>query len=362
MIHALRRSFNPKCLVSTVLCMLPAILSLRRGSKVIHSNSPFSRKIHSSKMLGGPELPAVGLGTMGISDGGAIRTAVAAGYRLIDCAPVYFNEALVGDALTEVFETGTVRRQDLFVTSKLASPFHRREHVEIALRKTLTDLRLDYLDMFLIHWPVAFKYVEIDPTVRGWENEDIDDSDGGKQIDPAVSVHETWMAMEEMVDKGLTRHIGVSNFPVALIHELLTGCRIKPAVNQVEVHPYMQQQKLIDYCSKRGIKVQAYSPLGTSGYKEANEPSVLSDEVLREMASAKGVTVAQLCVSWALQRGTSIIAKSSSAERQKENLRALQNPIILSEEERKAIDSLDRGYRFFRPEDWWGDMAMAVFH
>lgn len=313
-------------------------------------------------MIGGPELPSVGLGTMGITDGGAIRTAIDAGYRLIDCAPVYFNEVLVGDAIAETFEAGSVRREDLFVTSKLASPFHRREHVELALRKTLTDLRLDYLDLFLVHWPVSFKNVEIDPNVRGWVNEDIDESDGGKNIDPSVSIHETWKAMEDLVDKGRVRHIGVSNFPVALLHELLSNCRIKPAVNQVEMHPYLQQQKLINYCSKRGVKVQAYSPLGTPGYKEGNEPTVLSDTVLREMAAAKGVTAAQLCLSWALRRGTSLIAKSSSAERQKENLRVLQSPVDLSEGEINAISAIDRGYRFFRPEDWWGDMAMAVFH
>ena len=212
-------------------------------------------------------LPQLGLGTFGITpsqitSGGAIRNAIAAGHHLIDCAPVYFNEKEIGDALTEELgrPDATLKRDDLFVTSKLASPFHRKEHVEPALRKTLRDLKLEYLDLYLIHWPVAFKYVPI-PEGRGWPNENIDDSEGGKNIDPTVSVRETWSAMEELIDKGLVRNIGVSNFPVALLHELLADCRIPPAVNQVELHPYLQQPRLVDYCKARNIKVQAYSPL-----------------------------------------------------------------------------------------------------
>lgn len=143
----------------------------------------------------------------------AIRSAIQAGYRRIDCAPVYFNEDAIGDALQELYNEGMIQRKDLFLSSKLASPFHRAEHVELALRKTLTDLRTDYLDLFLIHWPIAFNFVEIDPTRRGYDNEDIDDSNNGDNIDPTVSVKETWSAMEALVSKGLVREIGVSNFP-----------------------------------------------------------------------------------------------------------------------------------------------------
>ena len=312
-------------------------------------------------------LPQLGLGTFGITpaqitSGGAIRNAIAAGYRLIDCAPVYFNEKEIGDALAEELgrPDAALKRDDLFVTSKLASPFHRKEHVEPALRKTLHDLRLDYLDLYLIHWPVAFNFVPI-PEGRGWPNEDIDDSDGGNNIDPTVSVRETWSAMEELIDKGLVKSIGVSNFPVALLHELLADCRIPPAVNQVELHPYLQQPRLVEYCKARGIKVQAYSPLGTPGYKEDGEPSVLNDPVLVELAKEKGVSVSQLCIAWALKRGTYLNVKSSSLEHQQDNIAALNNPIDLTDDDMVRIATLDRNFRYFRPEDWWGSIG-AVFN
>jgi diketogulonate reductase-like aldo/keto reductase len=307
----------------------------------------------------------IGLGTYQIQPEqvpSAISSALQLGYRRIDCAPVYFNEDAIGDALaTELEKDNSLKRQDLFVVSKLACPFHKKEHVKIGCQKTLADLRLDYLDLFLIHWPQAFHYVGIDPNVRGYENEDIVESDGGKLIDPTVSIHETWKAMEELVDEGLVRSIGVSNFPVSLLHELMTGCRIPPAVNQVEIHPYLQQTNLLKYCQKRGVHLQAFSPLGTPGYKEEGEPSILGDPVLTKIASAHGVTVAQVCISWAMQRGTSVVTKSSNPKRQEENWKMKDHGITLSAEEMKEIESLDRGYRFFRPDEWWGSMAMAVF-
>lgn len=230
--------------------------------------------------------------------------------------------------------------------------------MKIGLRKTLADLRLDYLDLYLIHWPQAFYYVDIDLTKRGYDSEDIDDSGGGTKIDPTVSVHETWAAMEELVDEGLVKAIGVSNFGVSLLHELLTKCRIPPAVNQVEAHPYLQQSKLLAYCQKRGVHFQAYSPLGSPGYKENGEPTILDDPVLKRIASNHNATVAQVCIGWALQRGSSVVAKSATPKRQEENF---ATNIQLSEAEMREIEALERGYRFFRPEDWWGEMAMAVF-
>lgn len=309
-------------------------------------------------------LPLIGLGTLDIHPEqvqSAIQSALSLGYRRIDCAPVYFNEAEIGDTLQEELQTQQIERQDLYIVSKLASPFHRKEHVKVGLQKTLADLRLEYLDLYLMHWPQAFDYVEIDPFRRGYDNEDIDNSGGGKFIDTTVSVHETWKAMEDLVAEGLVKAIGVSNFPVSLLHELMTQSTIPPAVNQVESHPYLQQRKLLQYCRKRGVQFQAYSPLGSPGYKEESEPVLLEDPVLQRIAARHNVTVASICIAWALQRGTSVVAKSSTPHRQQENFSVDLNKIQLSDLELVDIEELDRGYRFFRPEEWWGEMAMAVF-
>lgn len=289
----------------------------------------------------------------------AIQSALVAGYRRIDCAPVYFNEHVVGDALKLALDKRTVKRKDLFLVSKLASPFHQKRHVKSALLKTLTDLRVDYLDLYLIHWPVAFYPVPIDPSKRGWDDQEIDESDGGKRIDPTVSIHETWQGLEELVDSGLVKHIGVSNFSVSLLHELMTRARIPPAVNQCEAHPYLQQQGLVDYCHARGVNFQAYSALGTASYKETDEPVVLDDAILKGIAIKHNCTTAAVCLAWAIQRGTTVVAKSTSEQHLHENLAA--GCLTLDADDMAAIAELDRGYRFFRPQDWWGDMAMAVF-
>jgi diketogulonate reductase-like aldo/keto reductase len=269
-------------------------------------------------------------------------------------------------------EGGVVQRHELFVTSKLASPFHRKELVRPALEKTLRDLRLNYLDLFLIHWPIAFRPVPIpSPDVRGWDNEDIDDSDGGNNIDPYVSVHETWQAMEECVEAGLVRYLGVSNFPVALLHELLSNQshKIRPAVNQCERHPYLPQTRLVEYCKKRNVHFQAYSPLGTPGYSsslENTEPLVLNDPTILSIAEKRGVSPAQVCLAWALHdsnnSSVSVVVKSSNVDHLRDNLlaSASSNPLELSDQEMHKINSIAISHRYFRPEDWWGS-AGPVF-
>ena len=201
----------------------------------------------------------------------------------------------------------------------------------------------------------------MDLTKRGWENEDIDDSHDGNSIDDTVSIHETWRGMEAVLEKGLVRSIGVSNFPVMLLHELLSQAAVPPAVNQVESHPYLQQTKLLAYCQRRGVNFQAYSALGTPGYKEQGEPVVLDDPVIQNIAKAHAVSAAQVCLTWALQRGTTVVVKSVDEKHQQDNLSILPSSFQLTDEEMAAMAALDRGYRFFRPEEWWGDRAMAVF-
>ncbi|KAI2494072.1 Aldo/keto reductase-like protein [Fragilaria crotonensis] len=300
-------------------------------------------------------MPKIGLGTYMLSRKdvrSTILTALELGYRRIDCAPVYFNEDVIGDVLNE---QKIVAREELFIVSKLPSPFHKQQHVELALLKTLTDLRLDYLDLYLVHWPVAFKYVPIYPNHRGFANEDIDNSDGGRNIDPTVSLLETWRGMEALVKKGLVKHIGLSNVPIALLNELLANdLRVRPAINQVEMHPFLQQNNLVNHCLQSGIQVQAYAPLGSPGFKESGEPSVL--DAVQEVSNAG--TPAQVAIAWALQRGTTVVVKGTSEEHLKENLNA--EYIKLKPSDIKKIDKLNRNYRFFRPEDWWGP-AGAIF-
>ena len=336
-------------------------------------------------------MPKVGLGTFGM-DGGkeevssAITSAIVdVGYQRIDCAPVYFNEHFIGDTFQDLIieeedngsdepeskkrKVGKVKREDLFIVSKLASPFHQRQHVNIGLEKTLSDLNLNYIDLYLVHWPPAFYFDEekfsLDNLLkqRGYVNEDIDDSNGGKNIDPSISIHDTWKGMEELVHQGKVKYIGVSNFPISLLHELMSKATIPPIVNQIECHPYLQQIPMIKYCTKRSIHVQAYSPLGTPGFKQPNEPNILQDEpILAKIAAAHNITVAQVCILWNVQRGTSVVVKSVNPTRQKENLDILNSGITLSEEEMESIATLGkRNYRYFRPEEWWEDMAMAVF-
>lgn len=302
-------------------------------------------------------VPRVGLGTY-LLDKQDIPTvipkAIQLGYRRIDCAPVYFNEMEIGDALHQVLVSErSIPRDQLFIASKLPSPFHQRKHVEIALQKTLNDLRLDYLDLYLVHWPIAFHYVEIDPTVRGYVNEDIDDSRDGKAIDPTVSLWETWQGMQDLVKKGLVKHIGLSNVPVALLHELLGHKpEIPPAVNQVELHPYLSQVNLVQYCQHHGIHVQAYSPLGTPGYKEQDEPNLLQEAAVQTIATEHQATPAQVLIAWALQRNTTVVCKSRSEDRLKSNLEAAS--LKLTENDVTSINALNRNHRFFRPDDWWG--------
>lgn len=216
-----------------------------------------------------------------------------------------------------------------------------------------------------VHWPVSFFPVKIDPSKRGWDDEEIDDSNNGMNIDESVSIHDVWNGMEDVLRLGLVRDIGVSNMPLMLLHELLSRARKPPSVIQIELHPYLQQTSLLKYCQRRKIHVQAYSPLGTPGYKESHEPNVLTDPTLQRIAKSYIISTAQLCIVWALQRGTSIVTKSLSEQHLIDNIELISNEgtptLTLTDQDMNDIAALDRGYRFFRPQDWWIEKSMAVF-
>ncbi|KAF0805931.1 aldehyde reductase [Alcanivorax xiamenensis] len=294
----------------------------------------------------GDTLPIIGLGTWKSQPGEvhqAVREALRAGYRHIDCAHIYGNEKEVGQALNEALSAGEVRREELWITSKLWNSAHAPEEVAPALRQTLSDLGLDYLDLYLIHWPVAHKPGVIFPH----SGEDL------------LSLEErpiaaTWATLEALVDDGLTRHIGVSNFSIRKLQALLETARIKPAMNQIELHPYLQQNSMLEFCHANGVHLTAYSPLGSfdrpEAFKAADEPVLLEDPVIMEIAERHQASPAQVLIRWATQRGTAVIPKSVNPERLRQNLAAAD--LELDGGDMDRIAALDKHRRYVSGANW----------
>lgn len=254
------------------------------------------------------EMPALGFGTL-ISDSRrtreVVRTAVEVGFRHLDAAERYRNEADVGEALKDVFGAGIVRRDDLFLTTKLWNNNHRPERVKPALQASLRRLGVDAADLYLMHTPFAF---------RPGDDQDPRDDSGAVVYDDGVTPEETWAAMEELVDAGLTRAIGLSDIDVEGTRRIVTASRIKPAVVEVESHPYHPQWELHDYCRAEDIVLLAFAPLG-----HALEPRLLDDPVVVAIAADAGKTPAQVLLAWGIQRGTAVLTSSVSASRIAEN-------------------------------------------
>lgn len=310
-------------------------------------------------------MPMIGLGTWKIPAAAAsdivYRSIKEHGVRHIDCACDYGNEVEVGKGINQAISEGVVTREQLWITSKLWNTYHSPDHVEMACRRSLQDLGLSYLDLYLIHFPISLKFV---PFETRYPPEWTYDPQGDNKI---VEVNEpligTWTAMEQLVSKDLTRHIGVSNFGGQLIMELLSYCKIRPYANQIELHPYMTQQTLVDFCHSKGIKTTALSPLGSPSYVELNMDyglgkGILEDEVITSIAKTHGKTPAQVILRWNVQRGVSVIPKSSQITRIAENFSILG--FTLSENEMKCISDLNKNLRFNDPGEFCKGMGGAI--
>ncbi len=277
------------------------------------------------------KMPVIGLGTWKSEDEKvyqAVRWAVKAGYQHVDCAAVYGNEATVGQALHDAVAEGDIERKNLFVTSKLWNTAHKPADVRPALEQSLKDLQTDYLDLYLIHWPIA------------------EDPQSGEILD--IPQEETWAEMEKAQKDGLVRSIGVSNFTQTKLKNLMDKAEIMPAVNQVEIHPYLAQNDLVEFCRNNQIVVTAYAPLGSGDrpdpMKEAGEPSLLADRVVADIAKKNKVTPAQVLIAWGLARGLVEIPKSVQFDRIEENLGALN--VTLDADDMKRLNSIDETFRF----------------
>lgn len=291
-------------------------------------------------------MPALGLGTWKAAPGEvgrAVREAIRIGYRHIDCASIYGNEAEIGEALSSAIDEGLVRREDLWITSKLWCNAHAREDVVPAARRSLEDLRLEALDLYLVHWPIGVRR----DVVMARSASDFATGDD-------VALAETWRGMEEVAELGLARAIGVSNFSARKLRDVAASARRRPEVDQVEVHPYLQQRELLAACAAEGVAVTGYSPLGSpdrpAGMKRSDEVSLLEDPVIAEIAAQKGASPAQVLIAWQLHLGLSVIPKSVDPTRLRENLEAER--LRLDESDLDEIRGLERGERYVTGSFW----------
>jgi diketogulonate reductase-like aldo/keto reductase len=256
----------------------------------------------------GGAIPALGFGTL-IPDPVATRTATRAaletGFRQLDAAERYRNEKEVGEALQEVFKAGKIKREEVFIATKLWNNNHRPERVKPAFEASLKKLQLDYADLYLIHTPFAF---------QPGDEQDPRDASGNVIYDKGVTLLDTWRALEGLVDGGRCKAIGLSDVSLDQVKEIFEAARIKPAVVHVESHPYLPQTELLDYCRKNGIVLQAFAALGHS-----SEPQLREDPVITAIAKRVNKTPAQVLLAWAIQRGTALLTTATNPAWIKEN-------------------------------------------
>ena len=292
------------------------------------------------------KMPALGLGTWKSAKGEVyevVRKAIEIGYRHFDCASFYGNEAEIGNAISDAIKNGDVIREDLWITSKLWNNRHKKDDIQPAFEITLKDLTLDYIDLYLIHWPVVLQ----------------NQASYAQQSSDLISLSEipltqTWQGLIDLKEKGLTKHIGVSNFSIKKVNQITEESGIAPEVLQTELHPFLQQQKILNFAQEKGIFLTGYCPLGSADRPAVrileNEPKLFQQQVILDIAKDKDISPAQVILAWAVNRGTSVIPKSVNPERLKQNLEAAD--IELSTQEMTKMNSLDLHYRYIKGDFW----------
>ncbi len=301
----------------------------------------------------GDQLPSVGLGLWKIDNAvtaDMVFQAIQVGYRHLDAACDYGNEREAGQGIRKAIQSGLCSREELWVTSKLWNTFHHSSHVRPAIERSLSDLGLDYLDLYLVHFPISLRYVDFETRYPpGWFH-DPNVKEPRMELEP-VPLAETWRAMEEIHAAGLARHIGICNFGCSLLRDLLAYAAVRPSVLQVESHPYLVQPKLLRYCQSERIAYTAFSPLGAGSYVELGmaqaADSVLGTELVQQLAAKHNKTPAQVVLRWGIQRDTAVVPKTSRPERLAENLSLFD--FALSDDEMRAIGNLDRNQRYNDP-------------
>ncbi|XP_071403451.1 aldo-keto reductase family 1 member B1 isoform X1 [Centroberyx affinis] len=293
----------------------------------------------------GTRMPTLGLGTWKSSHlprtsvQGAVETAIAAGYRHIDTAYSYSNEVEIGKALRSKMQQSIIRRQDMFIVSKLWCTHHAPEDIPLCLDKSLSDLQLDYLDLYLVHFPVGLKKM----------GDELFPKKDGEMLTSDVDYVDVWRGMEALQASGKVKSIGVSNFSILQLERLLALCKVPPAVNQVELHPYLVQTELIEFCKSKNIALTAYSPFGSPARPpellrgDTDPYKLLEDPVIGDIAKKHRRSPAQVLLRYHVQQGISVIPKSDRPHHILENTKIFD--FRLTEEDMSALRGLDRGWK-----------------